>query len=224
MLKLKDIKRILKKRLKLIVLISIVIMIVSATMGLKSPKKEVETKVAILVDKSITKEELDKSNYDYLRFINAKSIAGPTELAKSQKIMKKVTSSVDIEYDFKQASKILTVTNNLDANLIYIGIRGNNVDKVNKMLDVYTEEFLNEARTIYSDTQFIVLDKENVEQIEETRYVKSIMVSILGAVLGLFISIIIAVILDILDSTVKDEEELENLGLNVLVVIPNHNQ
>lgn len=220
-LNLKDIKRIVKKRVRLILIISLLTMSGGVVFGLKPSTKEVETRVSILVDKPISKEEMIRGDYDYLRFINAKNIMGPTEIAKSQKIMKKVTDEVKLKYDLKKINKTFGVTNNLDANMITINVRGNDVGKVNKMLDIYTEEFLKEAKKVYSDTKFTVLDKENIESIKQSVVLSCLKFGVIGIILGLFISFGIAFFLEIIDKTVKKEEELEILGLPVLAVIPN---
>lgn len=221
MLNLRDIKVILKKRVKLIVIILMINMVGGVVFGLLPSKKEVETRVSILVDKPISKEEMIRGDYDYLRFINAKNITGPTELAKSQKIMKKVIEAGKLKYDLKKINKIFNVSNNVDANMININVRGNDVEKVNKMLDTYTEEFLNEAKKLYKDTNFLVLDKENIEYINQSIVVKCSKFAIIGIIVGMFIAFGIVFLLDIIDKTVKKEDELEALGLSVLAVIPN---
>lgn len=221
-LTLKDIKRILKKRVRLIIIISLATMIMGALFGLKPSKKEVETKVSILVDKPISKEEMIRGDYDYLRFISVRNIMGPTELAKSQRIMKNVTETLGDGYNLINVKKMFNISNNVDANIININIKGNDADKVNRMLDIYTEEFLKAAKVVYSDTKFSVLDKENIEPIKESSVVVNCSkFAIIGIVLGLFIAFGIVFLLDMVDKTVKKEDELEELGLRVLAVINN---
>ena len=212
----------LKRRWKLIALITITATLVSAILSFFVIKPQYEAKTKLFIGKQesqgSTYSNSDVSMYQQLMKTYA-------ELAKTSDLVTKAVKSADLDYNQKEIKEILnnlTATPSADTQILDLSFKGRNPKEVLKVTEAITNEFISESKDLIPNGNIQVIQKPQLpEHPVSPNKKRNILIAI---VLGGIIGIGLVILLEFLDNTFKSREELEKtLDLPIIGAIPDYN-
>lgn len=204
------------KKLPIVILVGVVCAI-AALIGTKffvTPKYTSVTKAYILSKQNgnagMTMSDLQMSSTltkDYI------------ELAKSRPVLENAIKELNLEMSVKELSETIIVDVPQDTRILQIAVENEDPQTAKDIADVVRESVRDQIQDI--------MDGEAVNTVEEANlpvYPSSPNVmknTVLGGMLGVILVIGMIVLINVLDDTIKSQEEVEQyLGLNVLTLVP----
>lgn len=210
--------QILRKRIKLILLITILSTTVSGVLSYCVIKPTYEAKLTIVLGKANTySKDISKYNYDdVMMFQNL--IKTYAEIAKSTAVAESASARLK-NISAKDLSKDITVTPMANTQLIEFKAQNSNPQEAYLMLNAVYNSFMQEAKRIFPDENIQVMDEAKVP--EEPIKPKKLLNIAIAFFIGLIASVGLAFSLEYMDNTLKTEEEINKyLGIPVIGIIP----
>ena len=218
-----DLKELLEmfwtKKLEMFLLVLIFIVIgITYTMGFVTPKYTSSTTLVLASGDSKDTEKLDTITTSDIT-LNSKLVSTYSELIKSKNVLRKVKENLGINIKEEEIKNNINVTSVKDTELIEIAVTRENskeaADIANEIAKVFTEK----VKEIYNINNVYVVDKA------EESFVPSNINHTKDVVLFTFIGIVVAfmyvLIVNMLDTTVKTQEQIEKMfKVHVLASIP----
>lgn len=219
---LQEIAYALKKRWKLIALITIAATLVSAILSFFVIKPQYEAKTKLFIGKQETQENNAYNNSDVMMY--QQLMKTYSELAKTSDLVTKAVKSANLDYNQNQIKGILNnlnVTPSADTQILDLSFKGKNTEEVLKVTEAITDEFISESKELIPNGNVQVIQKP---QLPENPVSPNKKLNILIAfVLGLMVGVGIVLLLEYLDNTFKSREELEKtLDLPIVGAIPDY--
>jgi len=215
-----EILEVLKKRWKMILIITLLATLVSGLVSffLISPKYEASTKLFI------GKEAGAEPGYDQ------------SEIAMYQKLMKTYSEAIKTRDLVGRAIKVansnltedevlekLTVVTVADTQILQIKINDKDPNMAATMVQAITNEFVTTSKVLVPNGNIKVIESVKVPETPVSPNKK--MNIAIAFLLGLMVSVGISFLLEFLDNTYKNREQLENeLGIPVIGTIPSTEQ
>lgn len=218
---LQEIVYALKKRWKLIALITIATTLVSAILSFFVIKPQYEAKTKLFIGK----QELEGSTYSSSDISMYQQLVKTyAELVKTSDLVNKAVRNANLDLNQNEIKGIL---NNLNANpssdtqILELSFIGKDPQMTLKVIEAITDEFISESKELIPNGNVQVIQKPQLpESPINTNKKRNI---IIAFVLGIVIGIGLALLLECLDNTFKSREELEKtLGLPIIGNIPDH--
>lgn len=151
--------------------------------------------------------------------VNSKLVSTYSELVKSKNILRQVISNLGIKVDEDKLRKNITVSSVKDTELIEITVKDEN--------PVYSAQIANEIAKVFTEKVKDIYNIDNVQIVDEAEvanmpsninHEKDI---IIFTFIGLVIAVCYVLIVNMLDTTVKTAEDIENgFKVPVLASIP----
>ncbi|HAT4243739.1 YveK family protein [Clostridium perfringens] len=219
---LQEIAYALKKRWKLIALITIVATLVSAILSFFVIKPQYEAKAKLFIGKQETQENNAYNNSDVMMY--QQLMKTYAELVKTSDLVTKAVKSANLNYNQNEIKGIL---NNLTANpssdtqILDLSFKGGNPKDVLKITEAITNEFISESKELIPNGNVQVIQKPQLPDrpISPNKKQNILIAFVLGLVLGGGIVLSI----EYLDNTFKSREELEKtLELPIIGAIPDY--
>lgn len=217
---LQEIAYALKKRWKLIALITISATLVSAILSFFVIKPQYEAKAKLFIGKQENQENNAYNNSDVMMY--QQLMKTYAELVKTSDLVTKAVKSTNLEYNQKEIKRIL---NNLTANpssdtqILDLSFKGRNPKEVLKVTEAITNEFISESKELIPNGNVQVIQKPQLP--EQPVSPNKILNMLIAFVLGLMVGVGIVLLLEYLDNTFKSREELEKtLELPIIGAIP----
>ena len=220
LISLGEILEVLKKRWKMILIITLVSTLLSGLVSffLISPKYEASTKLFI------GKEEGADQGYNqndvsmYQKLMKTYSEAIKTRDLVGRAI--KTTNSNLTENEVLGKLKVVTVA---DTQVLQIKFEDNDPNEAANMVQAITEEFMITSKVLVPNGNIRIIESVKVPEIPVSPNKK--MNIGLAFLLGLMVSVGLSLLLEFLDNTYKNKEQLEKeLGIPVIGAIPNIEQ
>ena len=220
---LQEIAYALKKRWKLIALITIVATLVSAILSFFVIKPQYEAKAKLFIGKQENQENNAYNNSDVMMY--QQLMKTYAELVKTSDLVTKAVKSANLNYNQNEIKGIL---NNLTANpssdtqILDLSFKGGNPKDVLKITEAITNEFISESKELIPNGNVQVIQKPQLPDrpISPNKKRNILIAFVLGLVLGGGIVLSI----EYLDNTFKSREELEKtLELPIIGAIPDYN-
>lgn len=206
----------LKKRWKLIVIITSLATVLSGIISffVIKPQYEATTKVFI------GKEEGAEQGYNQNDVIMYQKLMKTySETIKTKDLIERAIAGIDTELDAKDILKGLTVTNVTDTQILEIKFKGENPEEGEDIVAAVTSEFINTSKNLVANGNVRVIE-EVITPDKPVSPNKTMNIAI-AFILGLLVSVGIVFILEVMDNTFKGKDQLEReLGLPVLGAIP----
>lgn len=215
-----EILEVLKKRWKLILIVTLLATLVSGLVSffLISPKYEASTKLFI------GKEAGAEAGYDQ------------SEIAMYQKLMKTYSEAIKTRDLVGRAIKVansnltedevlkkLTVVTVADTQILQIKIDDKNPNMAATMVQAITNEFVTTSKILVPNGNIKVIESVKVPEIPVSPNKK--MNIAIAFLLGLMVSVGVSFLLEFLDNTYKNREQLEKeLDIPVIGTIPHTEQ
>ena len=209
-----------KIQILLIVLIFAVIGVIY-TMGFVTPMYSASTTLVLassgkndnLPDTGITSSTATEIT------VNSKLVSTYSELVKSKNILRQVISNLKMKIDEEQLRKNITVSSVKDTELIQITVKNVNPSYAAQIANEIAKVFTEKVKEIYKIENVQIVDEAEVpDEPSNINHKKDVAIF---ALIGLVISIGYVLLLNMLDTTVKTPEDIEEgLKLPVLAAIP----
>ena len=208
-----------KKIQILLVVIIFMVMGVVYTMGFTTPKYSSSTTLVLAMAGTKESDNLNNSITTTDVTLNAKLVPTYSELVKSKNILREVISNLNINEDENSLKKDISVTSVKDTEVIKITVSHENALYDAKIANEIAKVFSEKINEIYKINNIYIVDEAEVaEAPSNINHAKDIL---LFAFIGLVLSLSYTFVLNMLDTTVKTQEEIEkNYDIPVLATIP----
>lgn len=178
----------------------------------------------ILAQSSSTAEQKGESSITQTDLtLNSKLVSTYSEIMKRKSVLSKVVSNLGMsEKDIDEIKKNVSVKAVSDTELIEITVKNKEPEKAAVIANEIAKVFSEKVVEIYNISNIYILDRAEANPVPcNINHVKDI---VIFAFIGIVISIIICLIANMLDTTIKTEEDVEKTtGLLVLTSIPDYN-
>ncbi|GAA0768025.1 Wzz/FepE/Etk N-terminal domain-containing protein [Clostridium subterminale] len=215
-----EILEVLKKRWKMILIITLLATLVSGLVSffLISPKYEASTKLFI------GKEAGAEKGYDQSEIaMYQKLMKTYSEAIKTRDLVGRAIKSANSNLTEDEVLKKLTVVTVADTQILQIKIDDKDPNMAATMVQAITNEFVTTSKVLVPNGNIKVIESVKVPETPVSPNKK--MNIAIAFLLGLMVSVGISFLLEFLDNTYKNREQLENeLGIPVIGTIPNTEQ
>ena len=207
----------LKKRWKLIVVITLCATLLSGVVSffVLKPQYEATTKVFI------GKEEGTEQGYNQSDVVMYKQLMKTyLETIKTKDLIGRAIEELDTKLTVKEILGGLTVTNMADTQILEIKFKGRNPKEAKEIVEAVVEEFIVTSKTLVANGHVRVIEEVVIPENPVSPNKK--MNIIIAFLLGLMASVGLCFLLEFMDNTFKSKEQLEReIDLPVLGTIPN---
>lgn len=215
-IKIEDIIKMLKRRWKMIVSITIIFTISSAIMGfyIISPKYEASTKVFIGKENSKDTKYSDNDVTMYQKLLKTYA-----EVIETNNLVQKAIDKEGLNITSEEVLKGLTVAPRNDTQILEI--KYINEDKVlaKDVVDSITDKFIESSTELIPNGNVKIIEKVKMPESPVSPNKK--MYVAIAFLLGLMISVGLSFLLEFMNNTVNTKEQLEQiLGIPVIGAIP----
>jgi len=214
---LKEIFEVLKKRLALILLITL---LATATSGVVSyffltPIYETSTQILVNQNKS-SENSIDQNQINTdVALINTYSV-----LIKSPKILDEVKKELDLDMSTGAIESKISVSNAQNSQVVLLSVKDPDPQQAVDIANTTTSVFEEQVKKLYNTDNVSVLSKADFEGTPSPVNPNPVLNMAIALVVGLMVGVGLAFLLEYLDNTIKTEEDIEKvLGLPVLGTI-----
>jgi capsular polysaccharide biosynthesis protein len=211
---LRELMDTLKKRISLILFITLTAVIVSGGVSffLLTPVYQSSTQLLVNQSKSeqpvINQGEI-QTNLQLMKTYNV--------IIKSPAILEKVISELDLNMTTSDLNSKITVASEGDSQVLNLSVQDTDPNKAAEIANKTASVFQNEIPEIMNVNNVSILAKAEVGENQSPIKPKPLLNVAIAMVVGLMAGVGIAFLLEYLDNTVKTEQEVEKLlGLPVL--------
>jgi len=219
-LSLAEFIEIINKHMKFILSITIISTLLTGIFSNYAVPKVYEAKTSIIIGPEI----LDSSDYEKKIQYNdvlmyKQMIKTYAEIAKQDIVCEKVIKNLGIEADLDDFKKNITITPQLDTQIIILKFRNKSPEEVARIANAFTDTFAEEARRLNPGVSVQIMDEAKIPKSSARPRPKFDMV--IAFFLGILISLGIVFLMEYMDNTIKSEEDIEKyLDIPVLGTIP----
>lgn len=208
---LSKILQILRKNIKLLVILSVICLLISAIVTFIFLDSKYEASTQVLVNqKESDSQMMAQEVQSNIQLVNTYS-----EIVKSPRIIDKVSKKLDRAYSTSELSSMISVSNQAESQLLNIAVESKSEGDSEKIANTVAQVFSKEVPDIMSVDNVSILSEadDTAKQVAP----KTMPNLLLGVVGGFLIALIIIFTKEILDKRIKSEEDVEN-ELNIPVL------
>ncbi|WP_368236374.1 YveK family protein [Clostridium perfringens] len=219
---LQEIVYALKKRWKLIALITIAATLVSAILSFFVIKPQYEATTKLFIGKQESQDNNAYNNSDVMMY--QQLMKTYAELVKTSDLVTKAVKNANLDYNQEEIRVILKNLNSnpsADTQILSLSFKGSNPKEVLNLTEAITNEFILESKELIPNGNVQIIQKP---QLPEQPISPNKKLNILIAfILGLMVGVGAVLLLEYLDNTFKSREELEKtLELPIIGTIPDY--
>jgi capsular polysaccharide biosynthesis protein len=214
---LKELLETLKKRLVMIILITMTAGLVSGIISyfVLTPIYQASTQILVNQAKSEQSVYSPSEVQTNLQLINTYNV-----IIKSPAILDKVAADLKLDMTAVQLNGKITVASEKDSQVVNISVQDSDPNMAAKIANKIAEVFQTEIVKIMNVDNVSVLAKATVAENQSPIKPQPVMNVAIAIVVGLMASVGLAFLLEYFDSTIKNEQDIEKiLGLPILGVI-----
>ncbi|MBN1050116.1 YveK family protein [Clostridium botulinum] len=218
-IRIEDIVDVLKKRWKMIILITIIATVFSAVISffVISPKYQANTK--LFIGKENTESQVQNYNSNDVQMYQ-KLLKTYAEVIQTNDLVEKAISSEDLKLESSKILKDLTVTPRADTQILEISYTNTDPIVAKDVVKLITSQFVQSATELISNGNVKVIEEVRIPE-KPVSPNKKLNIAI-AFLLGLMISVGLSFLIEFMDNTFKTKEQVENiLELPVIGMIPN---
>ncbi len=220
-LDLRELIGILRKRLKLIISITLIATLISGIVSFLIIKPTYEATLSVFIGKTSDIKETSVSYDSSDIAMYQKLVKTYAKIATSSDVAEKAAGELNTNITAKQIQGMIKVTPQQDTQIMDIKVQSNSPEEAKKVAEKVTTLFIDKAKVIIPNGNVQILDKVKVP-LEPVKPNKKLNVAI-AFFLGLMVSVGIVFVLEYMDNTIKSQEDLEKyLEIPVLGMIPEH--
>ena len=207
------------KRVKIVLIVLIFALIgVIYTTGFVTPVYKSSTSLVLATQENkSTQQESTITATDVT--MNSKLVSTYSEIVKSNNIMRKVISNLNLNIGEDALRKSVSVTAVKDTEVISITVTNENASEAAKIANEIAKVFIEKVKDIYNIENVHVLDQAETSNVPSNiNHLKDVIVF---TFIGVVIAVVYVLIANMLDTTIKTAEEVEReFKIPVLASIP----
>ncbi|MHC1724388.1 MAG: YveK family protein [Aminipila sp.] len=217
-LDLRDIFHIIRKRMKLIILITLACTLVSGLVSFYVLKPSYESQTSIIVGKP---EGTDKSQTEYNDvMLYQKLIQTYQEIAKSRVVADQTVAILGNAYTAEDIQKTVTVTPQTDTQILVIKAKNGDPVEAAKISSAVSKAFIEQSKIVFPTGGDIQVMDYAIVPVDPVSPNKKMNLAI-AFLIGLMGSMGLAFVLEMMDRTIKTEDEVERyIGVPIIGMIP----
>jgi len=217
-LDLRDIFHIIRKRVKMIILITLACTLVSGIVSFYVLKPAYESHTSIIVGKP---EGTDKTQTEYNDvMLYQKLILTYQEIAKSRVVADQTAAILGNKYTAEAIQKAVTVTPQTDTQILTITAKNGDPVEAAKISSAVSKAFIEQSKIVFPTGGDIQVMDYAIVPVEPVSPNKKMNLAI-AFLIGLMGSIGLAFVLEMMDRTIKTEDDIERyIGVPVIGMIP----
>ncbi|MBO0996430.1 capsular biosynthesis protein [Bacillus sp. SD075] len=204
---IQDIFKTLKKRWKLIMLLTLIAALISGSISYFLLTPVYQSSTQILVNQKQSENQLDstqiRSNID---MINTYSV-----IIKSPAILEKVIDELELDQSVEQLSEKITINSQENSQVFSLTVQDSNPAKAVEIANTVSATFQKEIKDIMNVDNVSVLAKAEIKENPAPVKPNPLLNIAIAIVVGLMAGIGLAFLLEYLDNTIKDEDDIERL-------------
>ncbi|NEW01039.1 capsular biosynthesis protein [Bacillus megaterium] len=205
---LRELFQVLRKRLWLIVLITIIAATVSAVISFFVLTPVYQSKTQILINQAKNDEQL---YYSQTVQTNVQLINTYNDIIKSPAILDKVIKKLKLDSSAQSLSGQIQVTNAQDSQVAQIVVQDTSAKRAAKIANTTASIFKKEVPKIMNVDNVSVLSKATLGESASPVKPQPLMNIAIAVVVGLMVGVGLSLLLEYLDNTLKTEQDIENL-------------
>ncbi|MEH7141040.1 YveK family protein [Priestia megaterium] len=205
---LRELFQVLRKRLWLIVLITIIAATVSAVISFFVLTPVYESKTQILVNQAKNDQQLYNNQTVQT---NVQLINTYNDIIKSPAILDKVIKELKLDGSAQSLSGQIQVTNAENSQVAQIVVQDTSAKRATEIANTTASVFKKEVPKIMNVDNVSVLSKATLGESASPVKPQPLMNIAIAVVAGLMVGIGLSFLLEYLDNTLKTEQDIENL-------------
>lgn len=205
---LRELFQVLRKRLWLIVLITIIAATVSAVISFFVLTPVYQSKTQILVNQAKNDEQL---YYNQTVQTNVQLINTYNDIIKSPAILDKVIKELKLDSSAQSLSGQIQVTNAQDSQVAQIVVQDTSAKRATEIANTTASIFKKEVPKIMNVDNVSVLSKATLGESASPVKPQPLINIAIAVVVGLMVGVGLSFLLEYLDNTLKTEQDIENL-------------
>ncbi|WP_221567178.1 YveK family protein [Alkalihalobacillus sp. TS-13] len=218
---LKEIFSTLQKRLKLILLITLVATAISGLVSYFLLTPIYQSSSQILVNQTTEQQTVDINQVR----TNVEMINTYRVIIKSPTILEQVINELDLDMSVSQLTNSITVNSEQNSQVFSITVQHPEPSTAVDIVNTVGATFDDEIKDIMNVNNVSILSSAEVPENTSPVNPKPILNMAIAFVVGLMAGIGLAFLLEYLDNTIKTEQDIENLlDLPVIGVVPEMNE
>lgn len=217
---LREYLQIIRKKIWIIVLLTIISILVSGIVSLYVLEPVYETFTTLIVSKP---NELDTIIEYSDVLLSQKLVKTYGEIIKSRNISNQVKENLKLNITSEKFKKNVTVSPVKDTEIVQIKVTNKNPELARDIANELAEVFMKDIKRIMKVDNVQVIDSAEIplKPIKPKYILNMIIAGFLGMIVGLGIVFLI----EYLDNTIKTPDDIERyLGLSVIGIIPDINK
>jgi capsular polysaccharide biosynthesis protein len=213
---LRELMHIIRKRLGLIALITLLAVLVTGFVSAFVLDKQYEAYTQLIINKPA--DQSQPLTYNDV-MLNQKLVDTYSIIAKSNTVLEQVMQQLDLNMPLKELNEKITVSGEGETEIIRITAKDTDPQMAAAIADKVGEVFMAEVVKKMKIDNVQVIDPARVP--EEASQPKTLLNVAIAAVLGLMVSLGIVFLQEYLDNTIKTPDDVQKyLGLPVLGSVP----
>jgi len=215
---LRELFLIIRKRLWLIVLLTVVAVGASAVVSFYLLEPVYQTFTTLMVGKPKDYQSDNKLEYNDV-LLNQKLVSTYGELVKSRKVADQVIANLNLDMSYETFSSKVSVNLVNNTEIIKIQVKDTDPELAQKIA--------NETAQVFMESVKNIMMVENVQVIDEAQISlnpispKPMLNMAIAGVLGLMIGVFLVFLLEYLDNTIKTPDDVaKHLGITIIGTIP----
>lgn len=218
---LKELFETLKKRILMIISITVLVVAISATFSYFFITPKYQTSTQVLVSQAATgsiSSMLSSANpFDS----DSKYIDTYNVILKSPYILEQVIEEIGLERSHNELNRQISVSQEGKSQVVTIRVEDTNPVLAVEIANVTAEVFRREIQTLLRIDNIHILSPAELKENPTPISPKPTLNMAIAFVIGLMVSVGLAFLMDFLNNTIVDEDDIEKkLGIPVLGVIP----
>ncbi|MCU7740169.1 YveK family protein [Priestia megaterium] len=205
---LRELFQVLRKRLWLIVLITIIAATVSAVISFFVLTPVYQSKTQILVNQAKNDEQL---YYNQTVQTNVQLINTYNDIIKSPAILDKVIKELKLDSSAQSLSGQIQVTNAQDSQVAQIVVQDTSAKRATEIANTTASIFKKEVPKIMNVDNVSVLSKATLGESASPVKPQPLINIAIAVVVGLMLGVGLSFLLEYLDNTLKTEQDIESL-------------
>ncbi len=151
--------------------------------------------------------------------MNNQLVSTYTEIIKSKNVLKKVIKQLHLDITIEELAKKITVNSIKETQILKISVLDESPELAQNIATEIANAFKEEVSSIYNINNVNIID--SAELSEEPANINHVKDLIMFEILGVFLSCGIIMVIYLIDTTLKDENDIETeLGVSALGMIP----
>ncbi|MBS4172937.1 Wzz/FepE/Etk N-terminal domain-containing protein [Bacillus sp. FJAT-49736] len=212
-----DMLTILKRRWLFIVLLTFLAASISGILSYVILKPVYQASTQILVNQKNPSTQIDTS----FQQSNVDLINTYRDIIKSPIILEKVIHNLNLDMSIENLNKNITVTSQQNSQVFTLSVQNNNPAKAVEIANNISDTFHDDIPSIMKVDNVNILAKAELKQNPIPIKPNKILNITIGLLVGFMFGSGIALLLEILDSTLKSEDDIMDvLGVSVIGTIP----